>query len=69
MKRRTVIGKIKAEAKAKGLAFQTIELTNHTAIIVGGKRSTLARHSEIADDVARMFFAQYQEVLGKGWWR
>lgn len=69
MKRTTVIKKVRAEAKRQGKHFQVVELTNHTGIIVGGIRSTLARHNEIDDVTARKFFDQFAAVLGKGWWR
>jgi hypothetical protein len=69
MKRGAVIKKLKAEAKRQGKSFAIVELTNHTGIVVGGVRSTLARHTEIDDLAARRFFNQYSEVLGKGWWR
>lgn len=69
MKRTAVLKKIKAEAKRQGHDFETVELTNHTGIIVGGLRSTLGRHNEIDDVTARKFFDQFADVLGKGWWR
>ena len=68
MKRRAVIKKIEAAAKERGLAFEVTELTNHTGITVGGKRSTLGRHSEVDEITARKFFKQFSEVLGEGWW-
>ena len=69
MKRTAVIKKLKRAAKDAGLAFEITELTNHTGIRVGSKRSTLKRHNEIDDVTARKFFDQYADVLGKGWWR
>lgn len=29
----------------------------------------IGRHSEIAEGTARAFFKQYEQELGKGWWR
>lgn len=69
MKRAAVIKKIKAEAKRQGKTFATVELRNHTGIIVDGIRSTLGRHSEIDDVTARKLFDQFADALGKGWWR
>ena len=69
MKRRDVLKKIKAAAKASGLPYSESELTNHTGIRVGGTASTLARHSEIDDVTARKFFDQFANEFGKGWWR
>lgn len=69
MKRRAVIKKVEAAAKAQGLTFQVKELTNHTGITVGGKRSTLGRHAEVDEVTVGKFFKQFEEVLGEGWWR
>jgi len=69
VKRGEVIKKLKAEAKRRGLDFETYELTNHTGIRIGDTASTLARHSEIDDLTARKFFDQYANEFGKGWWR
>ena len=69
MKRRAVIAKVRAAAKANGLAYVEVELTRHTSVSVGGSAHTLGRHSEIADLAARKFWEQFADVLGKGWWR
>ena len=69
MKRRAILTKIKEEAKRQGKSFQTIELTNHTGVIVGTTRSTLKGHSEIDEVTMRKFFDQFTGELGKGWWR
>jgi hypothetical protein len=69
MKRRDVLKKLKTEAKRQGLDYSETELTNHTGVTIGDKRSTLGRHSEIDDVTARKFWDQFAEVLGKGWWR
>ena len=69
MKRRAVIKMIKTAARSQGLDFREVELTNHTGIVVGQTRSTLGRHSEIADGTAYAFFKQFESEFGKGWWR
>jgi hypothetical protein len=69
MKKQAVLKKIKAAAKARGLDYREVELTNHTGIIVGETRSTIGRHGEVADGTARAFFKQFENELGKGWWR
>ena len=69
MKRGDVIERISREAKRQGLSFDTVEMTNHTGIIVDGLRSTLGRHNEIPDGTAHAFWKQFEPVLGKGWWR
>lgn len=69
MKRTEILKKLKAEAKRQGVTFETEELSRHTGVTVGGLRSTLGRHREIDDVTARLFFDQFADVLGKGWWR
>jgi len=69
VKRREVLQRLRAAARAAGVSFEVVELTNHTGVLVGGVRSTLGRHTEIDDVTARKFFDQYADVLGKGWWR
>lgn len=69
MKRQAVLKKLKTEAKRQGVTFETEELTNHTGVYVGGKRSTLKRHNEIDETTVKKFFDQFAEILGKGWWR
>lgn len=69
MKRRDVIKKLKARAKAEGKPYDEYELTNHTGIKIGDTASTLARHNEIDEVTAGKFFDQYANEFGKGWWR
>jgi hypothetical protein len=69
MKRRDVIKKLKAQAKASGKDYREYQLTNHTGIKIGRTASTLARHSEIDDLTAGKFFDQFADEFGKGWWR
>lgn len=69
MKRTEVLRRLRRAARAPDVPFEIVELTNHTGVVVGGVRSTLARHTEIDDVTARKFFDQYAAVLGKGWWR
>ncbi|MBD3779882.1 ribonuclease PH [Cellulomonas sp. ES6] len=69
MKRTAVLRRLRRAAREADLSFEVVELTNHTGVVVGGVRSTLARHTEIDDVTARKFFDQYAAVLGKGWWR
>lgn len=64
-----MLKKLKAEAKRQSKAFEVEELTNHTGVRVGAKRSTLKRHNEIDDTTAGKFFDQFADELGKGWWR
>jgi len=69
MKRRYVLKKLHTHARRAGFSYSESELTNHTGVSIGGKRSTLGRHSEIDEVTARKFWAQFDDVLGKGWWR
>lgn len=69
MKRTAVLRRLRRAARDAGVSYEEVELTNHTGVVVGGLRSTLARHTEIDDVTARKFFDQYAAVLGKGWWR
>jgi len=69
VKRQAVLKRIKIAARRAGLDHREVELTNHTGVIVGSTRSTIGRHTEIADGTARAFFKQFEQELGKGWWR
>ncbi|WP_375432797.1 ribonuclease PH [uncultured Friedmanniella sp.] len=69
MKRRAVLKSIKAAADKAGLTYSEVELTNHTGIIVGGKRSTIGRHNEVDEVTVLKFYKQFEDVLGKGWWK
>ena len=70
VKRGQVIRKVRDEAKRQGKAFQQIELSRHTGIIVGSVRSTISRSSgEVAEGTAHAFWDQFVGELGKGWWR
>lgn len=69
MKRAEVLKRIKKAAKAKGFDVETYELTRHTGIKIGQTSTTLPRHTEVADTLAREIFKQLESELGKGWWR
>ncbi|MDR1212878.1 MAG: ribonuclease PH [Propionibacteriaceae bacterium] len=69
MKRKAVLDKLKAAAKAQGKTFATRELTRHTGVTVGGASRTLGRHAEVDDATARKFWGQFDCELGRGWWR
>ncbi|MCL2595567.1 MAG: ribonuclease PH [Promicromonosporaceae bacterium] len=69
MKRQQVIKRLREAAKAAGLEFREVELTNHTGIVVGDFRSIIGRHREISEVTVKKFFKQYESVLGEGWWQ
>lgn len=65
-----MLKKIQAAAKAAGLEYRIVELTRHTAVIVGSTSRTLGRHAEVDEVTAGKFFDQFAEEFGgKGWWR
>lgn len=65
-----MIKKLRMAAKDRGLVFDEIELTRHTAIKVGTTTKTLGRHNEVDEITAGKFFDQFADELGgKGWWR
>jgi hypothetical protein len=49
VKRRDVIREIRAYAKGNGLAYREAQGANHTVVVVGGRRTVVARHREIND--------------------
>lgn len=69
MKRTEVLRRIRKAAKAAGVSYDEFEMTRHTGVTVGGVRTTVARHLEIADQMAEVIFKQLESALGKGWWR
>jgi hypothetical protein len=68
-KRRDIIKKIRSEARAKGVSFETREGGNHTVCTVGGIMIPIARHNEIADLMAKIIYQECEEALGKDWWK
>lgn len=69
MKRRAIIKKIREGAAAAGVPVTFTEGTRHTLINCGGLQTTLGRHNEVADLMARVIFKQLEPALGKDWWR
>lgn len=64
-----MIKKIREAARDAGLDFQTFERSSHTGIQVGGKRTTIGRHTETPNLMAEKIYKQLEEVLGEDWWR
>lgn len=69
VKRTAVLKKLRKAAKGAGLDYAEVELTNHLGVTVGRVRSTIGRHNEVAEGTVQAFYKQYEDVLGKGWWR
>ncbi len=61
---------ITAAAAEAGIPFGVHrEGSNHTVYDLGGKRIPIARHTNIADQMAEVIMKQAAEKLGKGWWK
>lgn len=69
MRRTALIKKIKKAAREAGVEFETFEMTRHTALMVGGIRTGVGRHREIDEVTAGKICANFEDVLGEGWWR
>ena len=69
VKRTQVIRIVRQAANRADLNFRVVELKRHTGIVVGDRRSTLGRHSEVDVITVKKFFKQYEGVLGEGWWK
>lgn len=57
-KRKDIIKAIRAHAKTHDLELTIAEGGNHTKIVLGDKRSVVARHAEINDHTARAIYKQ-----------
>ncbi len=69
-KRRDLIKLIADAAAEAGIPFGVHrEGGRHTVYDLGGKRIPIARHADIADQMAEVIFKQAAEKLGKGWWK
>ncbi|PSL08191.1 hypothetical protein CLV30_101158 [Haloactinopolyspora alba] len=69
MKRTAVIKKIRRAAKEAGVQFEVTEGGNHTRLLVGTVRTTIGRHSEVAEGAVEALYKQLEPALGKGWWK
>ncbi len=56
MKRTAIIKKIRQAAKDARVDYVEVERTNHTGLIVGSVRTTIARHGEIAEGTAEALY-------------
>jgi len=68
VKRSAVIKKIRQGAKNAGITFEMYELTRHTGIRCGGVATTVPRHSEISEQMAKTIYQQLAPALGERWW-
>lgn len=58
MKRRDLLKKLNAHAKAEGVEFIMTEGGNHTKVQIGDKQSVVARHAEINEITAKAILKQ-----------
>lgn len=69
MKRSEILRKIRKAAAAAGIECTETELTNHTAITVGGVSTTVSRSNKDFGRMSEVIFKQLEGPLGQGWWR
>jgi hypothetical protein len=70
VKRRDLLKRIRAGAKAAGVTFgQVREGANHTIFAVGRFEFTVPRHTEINEYTAQEILKDLESELGEGWWR
>lgn len=53
MKRRDLLKKLKAIAKAEGLEVEMREGGSHTVVTIGGRQTTVPRHNEVNEITAK----------------
>jgi hypothetical protein len=66
MRRAVVLKRIAKAAKAAGVEYSILELTNHTGLIVGAVRATIGRHGEISESTAEALCSEATTGTGKG---
>lgn len=69
MKTAAVIKKIKKACDAAGIEFELFDRKGHQGIRVGSKKTTIGRHTETADLMAKKIYKQLEVELGEDWWR
>jgi len=69
-KRRDIIKFIASTAAAQGITFTVArEGSRHTVYDLDGIRIPIARHSEIANQMAEVIYKEAAAKLGKDWWK
>lgn len=58
MKRRDLLAKLRNHAKAIGQEYSQVEGGDHTKVTIGGRFTTVPRHSEINEMTARAILKQ-----------
>lgn len=70
MKRRELVKRIRAEAKAQGVEWSfTREGGRHEVYSLDGLVIPVPRHAEINEITAQGIMKECEAKLGKGWWR
>lgn len=57
-KRRDILKIIRNHAKANNLALSVTEGGSHTKVVLGGRRTVIPRHNEIAELTANAIYKQ-----------
>jgi hypothetical protein len=69
VKRTALIKKVRAAARAAGLAFEVTGGGDHDKVVVGTHEVALPRHTEINELTAQAIFKRLEKELGEDWWR
>ena len=70
MRRREILKRIAAQAKAGGVTWEVHrEGANHTIYRLGSTTIPVPRHSEIGPGLSEEIFKQCESELGESWWR
>jgi mRNA interferase HicA len=70
VKRKDLLKRIEAAAKASGLAYGLVRNgAAHDIYSAGDQRFTVPRHREINELTALAIFKDLQDELGPGWWK
>ena len=70
MKQTVILRKIRQAATARGIAYETKELGDHTGVILNATRVTVvSRGTHLDDDYAEQVYRQCAGILGNRWWK
>ena len=70
MRRREILKRIAAQAKAAGVTWEVHrEGANHTIYRLGNTVIPVPRHIEIGPGLSEEIFKQCEAELGERWWR
>jgi mRNA interferase HicA len=70
VKRRDLVARLQSAAKAAGLEWTFVRQgAAHEVWSINGKNVTIPRHTEINELTARGILKNFEDELGKDWWR